>query len=81
MADWWTDHDLLVTPTVGAPPPELGWFTAAGAEAEGERVVSFIPYTAQFNMTGQPSACPCTGRRPGCQSACSSWPLSAGKTC
>jgi amidase len=55
MASWWEDHDLLVTPTVGAPPPELGWFTAAGPEHEGERVVSFIPYTAQFNMTGQPA--------------------------
>jgi len=55
MAEWWTDHDLLVTPTVGAPPPELGWFTAGGAEAEGERIVSFIPYTAQFNVTGQPA--------------------------
>src|SRR5580765_4865502 len=55
MADWWEDHDLLVTPTVGAPPPELGWFTAAGPDREGERVVSFIPYTAQFNMTGQPA--------------------------
>ena len=55
MADWWTDHDLLVTPTLGAPPPELGWFTAAGPEQEGPRIVSFIPYTAQFNMTGQPA--------------------------
>jgi amidase len=55
MAGWWEDHDLLLTPTVGAPPPELGWFTAAGPEHEGERVVSFIPYTAQFNMTGQPA--------------------------
>jgi amidase len=55
MADWWTDYDLLLTPTVGAPPPELGWFTAGGAESEGQRVVSFIPYTAQFNMTGQPA--------------------------
>src|SRR5882724_173957 len=55
MADWWEDHDLLVTPTVGAPPPELGWFTAGGPDHEGERVVSFIPYTAQFNMTGQPA--------------------------
>jgi amidase len=55
MADWWDDHDLLVTPTVGAPPPELGWFTAAGPEAEGTRIASFIPYTAQFNMTGQPA--------------------------
>jgi amidase len=55
MADWWTSHDLLLTPTVGAPPPELGWFTAAGPEEEGARIVSFIPYTAQFNMTGQPA--------------------------
>jgi amidase len=55
MADWWTGHDLLVTPTVGAPPPELGWFTAAGPEHEGARIAGFIPYTAQFNMTGQPA--------------------------
>jgi amidase len=49
------DFDVLVTPTVGAPPPRLGWFTEAGPDAEGERIVSFIPYTAQFNMTGQPA--------------------------
>ncbi|MBV9207521.1 MAG: amidase [Actinobacteria bacterium] len=55
MAAWWDDHDLLVTPTAGAPPPELGWFTAAGPKQEGARIVSFIPYTAQFNMTGQPA--------------------------
>ena len=55
MASWWTSHDLLLTPTVGGRPPELGWFTAAGPEEEGARVVSFIPYTAQFNMTGQPA--------------------------
>jgi amidase len=55
MADWWTVHDLLLTPTLGAPPPELGWFTAAGPEEEGARIASFIPYTPQFNMTGQPA--------------------------
>jgi amidase len=55
MADWWTGHDLLLTPTVGAPPPELGWFTAAGPEQEEARIASFMPYTAQFNMTGQPA--------------------------
>ena len=55
MAQWLDGHDLLVTPTLGAPPPELGWFTAAGPEAEGQRIASFIPYTAQFNMTGQPA--------------------------
>ncbi|MGY1607658.1 amidase [Geodermatophilus sp. SYSU D00700] len=47
--------DLLVTPTVGAPPPELGWFTAEGPEQEGRRINSYIPYTAQFNVTGQPA--------------------------
>jgi amidase len=47
--------DLLVTPTVGAPPPELGWFTAGGPEGEGRRINSFMPYTAQFNVTGQPA--------------------------
>jgi amidase len=55
MADWWNSHDLLLTPTVGAPPPQLGWFTAAGPQGEGARIASFIPYTAQFNMTGQPA--------------------------
>ena len=39
----------------GAPPPELGWFTAGGPKEEGRRIGSFIPYTAQFNMTGQPA--------------------------
>jgi amidase len=55
MAPWWGSYDLLVTPTLGAPPPELGWFTAGGPAQEGPRVASFIPYTAQFNMTGQPA--------------------------
>jgi len=55
MADWWNGHDLLLTPTLGAPPPELGWFTAAGPEQEEARIASFMPYTAQFNMTGQPA--------------------------
>jgi amidase len=55
MAHWWNGHDLLVTPTLGAAPPEIGWFTADGPEAEGRRITSFIPYTAQFNMTGQPA--------------------------
>ena len=55
MAGWWAGHDLLLTPTLGAPPPELGWFTSGQPQLEGRRVASFIPYTAQFNMTGQPA--------------------------
>ena len=59
MASWWAPaeqggagFDLLVTPTVAAPPPELGWMTG---EHEGARIASFMPYTAQFNVTGQPA--------------------------
>jgi amidase len=55
MAEWWGSHDILVTPTLGGPPPELGWFTAEGPDVEGGRIASFIPYTPQFNMTGQPA--------------------------
>jgi len=55
MAAWWSDHDVLITPTVAAPPPKLGWFTAEPHEEEGRRIVSFIPYTPQFNLTGQPA--------------------------
>jgi len=65
MADWWTGHDLLVTPTAGASPPELGWFTAAGPEQEGGRIAGFIPYTAQFNVTGQPAVSLPLHRTPG----------------
>ncbi len=57
VAAFWSDQgfDLLVTPTVGAPPPELGWFTAGGPREEGRRIGSYIPWTAQANVTGQPA--------------------------
>jgi amidase len=54
MADWWETYDVLVTPTLAAPPPPLGWFTSDPA-LEGRRIASFSPYTAAFNMTGQPA--------------------------
>jgi amidase len=55
MAGWWSDHDMLLTPTLGAPPPKLGWFTAEGPEQEGLRIASVIAYAPQCNMTGQPA--------------------------
>jgi amidase len=57
VAGFWNGQgfDLLVTPTVGAPPPELGWFTAGGPREEGRRIGSYIPWTAQANVTGQPA--------------------------
>jgi amidase len=55
MAAWWSSYDVLLTPTLGAPPPRLGWFTEEGPDREGPRIGSFSPYTAPFNMTGQPA--------------------------
>ncbi len=55
MADWWTGHDLLVTPTLAAPPPELGYLTAGGPGDERRRIGNLSPYTAPFNLTGQPA--------------------------
>ena len=55
MAQWWEGYDLLLTPTLGAPPPRLGWFTEDGPATERQRVRAYAPYTAPFNMTGQPA--------------------------
>ncbi len=59
MSLWWAPadqggqgYDLLVTPTLGARPPELGWMSG---EQEGQRIAAAMPYTAQYNVTGQPA--------------------------
>lgn len=55
VADWWAEFDLLVTPTVAAPPPPIGWFSEAGPEIEKRRIEDYHPYSGQFNVTGQPA--------------------------
>jgi amidase len=55
VADWWTEFDVLVTPTVAAPPPTIGWFSEAGPEIEKRRIEDYHPYSGQFNVTGQPA--------------------------
>lgn len=55
MARWWSEFDLLLTPTVAAPPPKLGWFGEAGPEQERRRIEDYHPYSGQFNVTGQPA--------------------------
>lgn len=52
MAGWWASgFDLLVTPTLGAPPPRIGELAAASVE----KILGFIPFTPPFNVTGQPA--------------------------
>jgi amidase len=55
MAPWFLDFDLLVTPTVVAPPPRIGWFSEAGPAEERRRIERHHPYSGQFNVTGQPA--------------------------
>ncbi|HEY5172370.1 MAG TPA: amidase family protein, partial [Acidimicrobiia bacterium] len=52
---WWLDDgfDLLLTPTLAEPPPQLGDLT--DPETGGSRLLPFVLFTAPFNVTGQPA--------------------------
>jgi amidase len=58
-AQWWSDgFDVLVTPTLAEPPPELGIFkTRPGETARdvGIRLNEVSPFTAPWNIAGQPA--------------------------
>ena len=50
------EYDVLLTPTVAQPPVPVGWFRESGDPAqEFERMKRWTPFTAIFNMTGQPA--------------------------
>jgi amidase len=51
------DYDLLLTPTVAAPPPVVGDFARTLQEAPHEvaRILDKIPFTPTWNQTGQPA--------------------------
>jgi len=56
VAAWWADgFDLLVTPTIAAPPPRIGELAAGAGDDVTEKIFALIPFTAQFNVTGQPA--------------------------
>ncbi len=57
-AAWWeSGFDLLLTPTLGEPPPELGQFkpTPDDPTAPLQRAVPTGGFTAVWNATGQPA--------------------------
>ena len=57
MAVWWANgFDLLLTSTLGAPPPPLGQLCSAAADPDEvyRRVLDLVPYTPAGNVTGQP---------------------------
>jgi len=57
VQQWWADgFDLLLTPTIPEPPPELGQFAATEENPLNAMVrsSSIVPFVAPFNLTGQP---------------------------
>jgi len=53
----WTGFDAFLTPTLGLPPRPVAWFNESGDPIEDHRrELEFTPYTALYNMTGQPAA-------------------------
>ena len=58
VAGWWSGgFDLLLTPTIAAPPVPLGTLGCIPGDPQAgfDRVMNLIPFTPQFNMTGQPA--------------------------
>ncbi len=58
LARFLQDYDLWLTPTLGAPPPELGYFSPQPENpmAGFMRAAEFVPFTPVCNATGQPAA-------------------------
>jgi amidase len=56
VAEWWTDHDILVTPTSPEPPVRLGELAPTNADpAVGTRMGELVSFTSPFDITGQPA--------------------------
>ncbi len=58
MGAWWgSGYDLLITPTLAGPPPEIGELIPDENDPAGksDKILSLIPYTPAFNATGQPA--------------------------
>lgn len=51
------DFDAFLTPTLALPPQKHEWFTeTASPEATHARELQFTPFTAVYNISGQPAA-------------------------
>jgi amidase len=56
IASLWADYDLLLTPTLAMPAVPVGWDTEPEDPREQfDRAARFTPFTAAFNVTGQPA--------------------------
>jgi Asp-tRNA(Asn)/Glu-tRNA(Gln) amidotransferase A subunit family amidase len=47
--------DVLLTSTLGLPPPPVGWLRGGDPRGYMQRLFDFMPNTQAFNVTGQPA--------------------------
>ncbi len=57
VEEWYeSGYDLLLTPTLGEPPVDIGEFSTPDEPLLGFiRAATFVPYTPLANMTGEPA--------------------------
>jgi len=57
LAAFWETHDLLLTPTLGEPPPLVGELEPPADNPFGTQAHTalLVPFTTHFNVTGQPA--------------------------
>ena len=49
-------YDVVLTPTLAGLPAPVGWFREAGdPRAEFDRMITWTPFTAVYNTSGQPA--------------------------
>ncbi|HEY0718646.1 MAG TPA: amidase [Streptosporangiaceae bacterium] len=48
-------YDAILTPTLAAPPAPVGYFTEVDPAENFERQKRFTPFTAAYNLSGQPA--------------------------
>ena len=48
-------YDLILTPTLASPPAPVGYFTEVDPAENFERQKRFTPFTAAYNLSGQPA--------------------------
>src|SRR6266704_105417 len=49
------DYDVVLTPTLAQPPAPVGYFDEVSPAENFERQKRFTPFTAMYNVTGQPA--------------------------
>ncbi len=53
---WFEDHDVLLTPTLAAPPLRLGAYRGKGLARTLLGLTAYMPYTPPLNLVGFPAA-------------------------